>query len=60
MPVGDVDAFSGAAESLIQDPSRRATLGHAAQDRARQRFSAGAIVPLYEALYRRVISDVRD
>ena len=29
-------------------------MGHAAQRRAREQFSAEAIVPRYEALYRRV------
>jgi glycosyltransferase involved in cell wall biosynthesis len=43
-----------AVESLIQDPARRAAMGRAAQKRAREHFSAEAIVPQYEALYRRV------
>ena len=50
----DADALARATESLIKDPIRRAALGHAAQDRARERFSAKVIVPQYEALYRRV------
>ena len=41
-------------EGLIRDPRRRAELGHGAQRRARQRFSAEVIVPQYEELYRRV------
>jgi glycosyltransferase involved in cell wall biosynthesis len=39
---------------LIQDPARRSALGHAAKQRAVGQFSAEAIVPRYEALYRRV------
>ena len=41
-------------ESLIQNPARREKLGRSAQHRARSAFSAEAIVPRYEALYRRV------
>jgi glycosyltransferase involved in cell wall biosynthesis len=48
------DALAGAVESLIQDPARRIAMGEAAQKQARERFSADAIVPRYEALYRRV------
>ena len=51
---GDADALARAVESLIQDPARRAAMGVAAQQRARERFSAEVIVPRYEALYRRV------
>ncbi len=55
-PPGDADALARALESLLQDPARRAALGQAARQRARQLFSADAIVPRYEALYRRVCS----
>ncbi len=55
VPLGDADALARAVESLILDSSRRAALGRAAQQRARERFSAEAIVPRYEALYRRVM-----
>jgi len=51
---GDTAAMAGAVESLWRDPARRAALGHAAQQRARKYFSAAAVVPRYEALYRRV------
>jgi N-acetyl-alpha-D-glucosaminyl L-malate synthase BshA len=54
VPSADPDALARAVESLIQDPKRRATMGEAAQRRARERFSAGVIVPKYEALYRKV------
>jgi N-acetyl-alpha-D-glucosaminyl L-malate synthase BshA len=55
VPFGDAEAFVRAVESLIQNPARRAGLGRAAQQRAHTHFSAEAIVPLYEALYRRVL-----
>ena len=54
VPFGDAGALAGAVERLIQDPALRAALGRAAQQRARERFSAEVIVPRYEALYRRV------
>jgi N-acetyl-alpha-D-glucosaminyl L-malate synthase BshA len=55
-PMGDVEALAGAVTDLLRDPARRAVLGRAAQNRAREHFSAAAIVPRYEALYRRVCS----
>ena len=54
IPFGDVAALAGALEGLIDDKTRRGALGRAAQDRARERFSAEVIVPRYEALYRRL------
>src|SRR5688572_21857719 len=54
VPPGDADGLARGVESLLQDPALRARLGSAAQRRAREKFSADAIVPLYEALYRRV------
>jgi len=54
VPFGDPAVYARAVESLVGDPGRRAALGRAASDRARECFSAEAIVPRYEALYRRV------
>jgi glycosyltransferase involved in cell wall biosynthesis len=54
VPFGDTAALARGVESLIRDPARRAALGRAAQARAREHFSAGVIVPRYEALYRRI------
>jgi N-acetyl-alpha-D-glucosaminyl L-malate synthase BshA len=54
VPSGDAAALAGALQRLVQDPKRRAALGQAAQERARNLFSADTIVPQYEALYRRV------
>jgi len=53
-PAGDAAALARAAEALIRDPAKRAALGAAARRVARERFSADAIVPRYEALYRRI------
>jgi L-malate glycosyltransferase len=54
VPFGDVAALASALEGLIHDKTRRDALARAAQARARERFSAGIIVPRYEALYRRL------
>jgi N-acetyl-alpha-D-glucosaminyl L-malate synthase BshA len=54
VPGEDPDALARAVERLIQDPARRTAMGRAAQQRARERYSADVIVPKYEALYRRV------
>jgi N-acetyl-alpha-D-glucosaminyl L-malate synthase BshA len=54
VPAGDVAALAAALEALIHDEPRRKALGRAGQARARARFSAEAIVPRYEALYRRL------
>ena len=55
VPPGDADALARAVESLIQNPARRAALGQAARQRAQEFFSAEAIVPRYEKLYRRIL-----
>lgn len=53
VPSDNPDDLARALEGLIQDPGRRTTMGQAAQRRAQEKFSAEAIVPCYEALYRR-------
>jgi N-acetyl-alpha-D-glucosaminyl L-malate synthase BshA len=50
----DAGIIAGAIESLIQNGKRRTAMGQAAYQCAREQFSAEAIVPQYEALYRRV------
>jgi N-acetyl-alpha-D-glucosaminyl L-malate synthase BshA len=54
VPAGDAEGLARGVESLLQNPALRLRLGNAARQRAREAFSAGAIVPRYEALYRRV------
>lgn len=54
MPFGDCKRLALAAENLILDATLRTMLGHAAQARAHDQFSARVIVPRYETLYRRV------
>jgi N-acetyl-alpha-D-glucosaminyl L-malate synthase BshA len=54
VPYNDIERSVQAVESLLQAPQRRKAMGAAALQRARTMFSADAIVPQYEALYRRV------
>jgi N-acetyl-alpha-D-glucosaminyl L-malate synthase BshA len=54
VPAGDAGALTSALEDLIRDPARRRALGQSAKARAQALFSAEAIVPRYEALYRRL------
>lgn len=54
VPFGDTAALAAGIEGLLRDPARRAAMGQKASTRAREHFSAAAIVPRYEALYRRV------
>jgi N-acetyl-alpha-D-glucosaminyl L-malate synthase BshA len=54
VPPGDADALARGVETLIRDPSLRSRLGMAARTRARELFSADAIVSRYELLYRRI------
>jgi N-acetyl-alpha-D-glucosaminyl L-malate synthase BshA len=54
VPFGETDLLVRSVESLIQNPTLRLSLGHAAKARAAEKFSANLIVPLYEVLYRRV------
>jgi L-malate glycosyltransferase len=55
-PFGDTDSLARSLEKLIQDTRLRKKLGDAARLRAQSKFSAAAIIPLYEALYRKVIT----
>ena len=50
----DPEVLARALEGLIKDPKRRLAMGQAAQLRAREQFSADAVVPRYEGLYQRV------
>jgi len=54
VPFGKNDEMAKAVEELVQNSALRASLGRAAQVRARAHFSAAVVVPRYEALYRRV------
>jgi N-acetyl-alpha-D-glucosaminyl L-malate synthase BshA len=51
-PPGDALALARAVEELMADPARRDAMGQAGRKVAETRFSADAMVPCYEALYR--------
>ena len=57
VPEADPDALARAVEALLCDPVRRRALGQAARVNAAECFSAAAIVPRYEALYARVVTE---
>ena len=52
---GDTAALAAYVQTLLRDPARRTALGEAAQQRARDLFSAEVIVTRYEELYRRIL-----
>lgn len=49
---GDVDALAARLGALLTDPLRAGAMGFAAHERARAEFSADALVPRIEAVYR--------
>jgi N-acetyl-alpha-D-glucosaminyl L-malate synthase BshA len=55
-PVGDVGAMAAAAVELLRDPERLRAMGQSGRQRAEEYFCASSIIPLYEALYERVLN----
>ncbi|ADU51476.1 glycosyl transferase group 1 [Thermaerobacter marianensis DSM 12885] len=55
VPAGDVEGMARCALDLLRDPARHAAFARAAVEVAHGRFAAEAIVPRYEALYRRLL-----
>ena len=53
----DVNGMVERAISLLTDPDRRIAIGRAAAADVRDRFSAHAIVPQYEAFYKEVLGN---
>ncbi|MBX7218958.1 MAG: N-acetyl-alpha-D-glucosaminyl L-malate synthase BshA [Blastocatellia bacterium] len=53
--VGDVEAMAKYALKILSSESLRKKMGQAARQAAVERFSTDAMIPLYEAYYRRVI-----
>src|SRR5690606_28314341 len=53
-PVGSVEAMGRRAVEVLRDPVRHRTVADAAIATARD-YSADAIVPMYEALYREML-----
>jgi N-acetylgalactosamine-N,N'-diacetylbacillosaminyl-diphospho-undecaprenol 4-alpha-N-acetylgalactosaminyltransferase len=57
VPPGDAAAFSDAVLELLADPGRRRAMGEAAARRARERFAAERVVPLWAALLESAAAD---
>lgn len=56
VPTDDVSALREALRRLLAEPMLRHTLGMAAQDRARQRFSTQAMAAAYEDVYDEILA----
>lgn len=54
-PVGDVDAMAASAIALLTDPGLHQRISGAAASSVCERFSAQRVVPMYEALYDRLL-----
>lgn len=59
VPPGDFGALAAHAESLLQDPSLRATMGAAAVQYVKQ-FAPATVAQLWEKIYSDAISSFRD
>ena len=55
-PPQDVDAMAQSAIDLLSDPVRHARMANAACERVRVHFCAERVVPMYEALYERLLA----
>jgi N-acetyl-alpha-D-glucosaminyl L-malate synthase BshA len=56
VPGHDVKTMAARALEIVTDPARRERMGKAARERASTTFCSQKIIPLYEDLYRRVLS----
>jgi L-malate glycosyltransferase len=52
---GDISAMASSLDELVSDPKAAKEIGERGRKRAEEFFTAGKIVPQYEALYRRVL-----
>jgi L-malate glycosyltransferase len=55
-PVDAIDLMAERTLDLLRDGEKRMQMGHAAAERVRTRFCAGAVIPQYEACYREVLA----
>ena len=55
--VGDVEGMGDAATRILSDDDLHARFAEAGRAHAVQRFGTSQVVPLYEALYRRVVEE---
>lgn len=54
--VGDCECMAKRAYELLSDPEKLKSFGQAARRKAVERFGAEKIVPLYEAVYERILN----
>jgi len=52
----DVQTMAARAVEILSNPERQAEMSRAARKRALRQFCSNNIIPLYEDLYRRVLS----
>jgi len=57
VPSHDVETMAERALAILTDADRREEMGRAARKRASTQFCSDKIIPLYEALYRRVLDN---
>ena len=55
-PFGDIAGAAAALDTLVESPNLARELGEQSRARVLKRFSADRVVPQYEALYRRIVS----
>src|SRR5690606_12833055 len=56
-PVGDVDEFAKWALHALSDDALRAEMGRRARQSVHEKFLPQQIIPMYEALYERVLRE---
>jgi L-malate glycosyltransferase len=56
-PFGDVAAAAAGLDALVESPNLTRELGEQSRVRVLERFSANRVVPQYEELYRRIVTD---
>ena len=55
-PFGDIAGMAASLDALIDSPDRAKEMGVRGRERAQRMFTAGVVVPQYEALYRAVLA----
>ncbi|MEY2483777.1 MAG: L-malate glycosyltransferase [Verrucomicrobiota bacterium] len=56
-PFGDVAGMAASLDALIESPQAAAELGERGRERAKTHFTAERVVPRYEGLYHKVLTD---
>jgi glycosyltransferase involved in cell wall biosynthesis len=54
-PAGDTDFIAREMVDLLSDPDRWTAMSMSSAEEAKKRFSLDAVIPRYEALYRKTI-----